>query len=80
VLTSQPDVVDLIEEVAEKLTGGDTTEAVVIALRSLLASTTRKGTLFGANPGSARFHESCDPFAPALDIVPDAETGAEINC
>jgi hypothetical protein len=79
VTINRPDVVDLIEDAAEKLTGGDTTEAVALALRTLLAKTERTGTLFGANPGSAMFHESYDPFAPALDVIPDAEFGREID-
>jgi hypothetical protein len=51
VTISQPDVIEMIEDVAAKLAGGDTTQAVAIAPRNLLGSTTRGETLFGANPG-----------------------------
>jgi hypothetical protein len=79
VTINRPDVVGLIEDAARKLTGGNKTEAVAMAMRALLEKTERVGSLFGTHPGSVIFHESYDPFAPALDVVPDAETGAELN-
>ncbi len=70
VTISRPDVIDLIEDAAEKLTGGDKIEAVALAVRTLLAGTERTGSLFGAHPGSARFVEGYDPLAPVLDVIP----------
>lgn len=77
VTISRPDVIDLIEDAAKKLTGGNTTEAVALAMRTLLAGTERSGSLFGAHPGSARFVEGYDPLAPVLDVIPDA---AGVGC
>jgi hypothetical protein len=79
VTINRPDVINLIEDAAKKLTGGNKTEAVALAMRGLLAKTERTGSLFGADPGSARFADDWDPFAPALDVIPDAESGREID-
>ncbi len=79
VTINRPDVIDLIEDAAKKLIGGNKTEAVAMAMRELLAKTGRTGSLFGENPGSARFADDWDPFAPALDVIPDAESGREID-
>ena len=79
VTINRPDVVALIEEAAKRLTGGNKTQAVALAVRRLLETDTRKGSLFGAHPGSVRVREGIDLVAPALDVVPDAESGREIE-
>jgi hypothetical protein len=79
VTIDRPEVVALIEEAASKLTAGDKTEAVALAVRRLLEETARAGSLFGAHPGSVRVQEGVDVIAPALDVEPDAETGREIE-
>lgn len=79
VTINRPEVVALIEDAAKKLTGGNKTEAVAMAMRSLLKQNERTGSLFGAHPGSVRFSDDYDPFAPALDVIPDAESGREID-
>jgi hypothetical protein len=77
VTINRPDVVALIEEAAKRLTDGNKTEAVALAMRSLLEQRARAGSLFGAHRGSVRVQEGIDLRAPALDIEPDAETGRE---
>jgi hypothetical protein len=77
VTINRPDVIALIEEVAKKLTNGNKTEAVALALRRLLDQDARVGSLFGAHPGSVRVHEGVDLIAPALDVEPEAATGRE---
>lgn len=79
VTINRPEVVALIEEAAVKLTAGNKTEAVALAVRRLLEDTARAGSLFGAHRGSVRVHEGVDLVAPALDVEPDAETGREIE-
>jgi hypothetical protein len=79
VTINRPDVVGLIEEAAKKLTAGNKTEAVALAMRRLLDQEARAGSLFGAHRGSVRVCEGVDLIAPALDIEPDAETGREIE-
>lgn len=79
VTINRPEVVALIEEAAKKLTHGNKTEAVALAMRRLLEQDARAGSLFGAHPGSVRTHEGVDLIAPALDIQPDAETGREVE-
>ena len=79
VTINRPDVVGMIESAAAKLTGGNKTEAVAMAMRGLLEKTERTGTLFGRFPGSARYAVGVDPLAPAMDEPNDAETGAEID-
>jgi hypothetical protein len=74
---NRPEVVALIEEAARKLTGGNKTEAVALAVRRLLDENARAGSLFGAHRGSVRVMEGVDLTAPALDVEPDAETGRE---
>jgi hypothetical protein len=75
---NRPEVVALIEEVAKRMTGGNKTEAVALAMRRLLEQDARAGTLFGAHKGSVRVAEGVDLTAPSLDVVPDAETGWEV--
>jgi hypothetical protein len=76
---NRPDVIALVEEAAKKLTGGNKTEAVAVAVRRLLDEDARMGSLFGAHPGSVRIRKDVDLIAPALDVIPDAETGREID-
>jgi hypothetical protein len=78
VTINRPDVVAMIEE-ASKLTAGNKTEAVALAVRRLLEQNARKGSLFGAHPGSVRVREGVDLTAPVLDVEPDAATGREIE-
>ena len=75
----RPDVVALIEAAAKRLTGGNKTEAVALAMRRLLEQNARSGSLFGAHRGSVQVREGVDLVAPALDVEPDAETGREIE-
>ena len=79
VTINRPDVVVLIEEAANKLTGGNKTEAVALAVRRLLEEDARAGSLFGAHRGSVRLREGVDLTQPVLDSVPDAETGRELE-
>ncbi len=76
---NRPDVVALIDEAATKLTGGNKTEAVALALHRLLEQNARAGSLFGAHRGSVKVAEGVDLTAPALDAEPTAETGREID-
>ncbi len=70
----------LIEATANRLTGGNKTEAVAMALRYLQQRDARSGSLFAAHPGSVRVRGDVDLIASVLDADdrPDAETGAEI--
>lgn len=79
VTINRPDVVALIEQAANSLTHGNKTEAVAVAMRRLLEQTARRGSLFGAHPGSVRVAEGVDLTEPVLDVEPDAETGREIE-
>ena len=79
VTINRPEVVALIEEAANKLTGGNKTEAVALAVRRMLEENARAGSLFGAHQGSVRVREGVDLIAPALDVEPDAETGRAIE-
>ena len=76
---TRPEVVALIEEAAKRLTGGNKTEALALAMRRLLDETARAGSLFGRHRGSVRVAEGVDLIEPALDLEPDAETGREIE-
>ena len=79
VTINRPDVVALIEEAAKKLTDGNKTEAVALAIRHLLDQNARSGSLFGAHRGSVRAQDGVDLIAPALDVEPEAGTGREIE-
>ncbi len=79
VTINRPDVVALIEEAARRLTAGNKTEAVAMAVRCLLEQNARSGSLFGAHRGSLKVREGVDLTAPALDVEPDAESGREID-
>jgi len=76
---NRPDVVALIDEAAKKMTGGNKTEAVALAVRHLLEQGARGSTLFGAHKGSVRTADGVDLTAPSLDVLPDAQTGREIE-
>ncbi len=67
VTINRPDVVRLIERAAEKLTGGNKTEAVAMAMQRLLDSQERTGSLFGRHRGSVTVAEGCDLTQPAID-------------
>ncbi len=77
VTINRPDVVALIEKAATKMTDGNKTEAVALAVRRLLENEARAGSLFGAHRGSVRVRDGVNLIAPALDVEPDAETGRE---
>ena len=79
VTINRPEVVALIEEAAKKLTQGNKTEAVALAVRRLLEQNARAGSLFGAHRGSVQVREGVDLISPTLDVQPDAETGREIE-
>ena len=79
VTINRPEVVALIEEAAQRLTGGNKTEAVALALRRLLEQHARSGSLFGAHRGSVRVRKGVNLIEPALDVEPDAETGRELK-
>jgi hypothetical protein len=79
VTINRPEVVALIDEAARKLTGGNKTEAVALAMRRLLDESARAGSLFGAHRGSVRVREGVDLTAPTLDVEPDAQTGREVE-
>jgi hypothetical protein len=79
VTIDRPDVVALIEAMADKHTAGDTTEAVALALRRLRDQEERKGSLFGRHRGSVRVRDGVDLTQPILDELTDAETGRELE-
>jgi hypothetical protein len=74
VTINRPDVVSLVEQAAAKLTQGNKTEAVALAMRRLLEQEARGGSLFGANPGSVRVRRGIDLTLPVIDM-PEAESG-----
>jgi len=75
---NRPDVVALIEEAA-RLTKGNKTEAVALALRRLLDQEGRARSLFGAHPGSVKVRRGVDLTAPVISHDSDAESGREIR-
>lgn len=79
VTINRKDVIELIERAAFKLTGGNKTEAVALALRRLLDQDARAGELFGAHKGGVRVGAGIDLTDPALDVEPDAQTGRELE-
>jgi acyl-CoA synthetase (NDP forming) len=79
VTINRPDVIALIEAAAKKLTRGNKTEAIALAMRRLLDQDARAGSLYGAHPGSVRVRKGVDLRAPVLDVEPDAATGREIE-
>jgi hypothetical protein len=79
VTINRPDVVSLIDAAANRLTRGNKTEAVAMAMRHLLESDARAGSLFGTHPGSVRVRDEVDLTAAVLEDPMDAETGHEIG-
>jgi hypothetical protein len=79
VTINRPDVVALIEKAADKLTGGNKTELVAMAVRRVLDESARTGSLFGVLAGSVRVRPGVDLTQPVLDDEMDAETGREIR-
>jgi hypothetical protein len=79
VTITRPEVVSLIEEAAQRLTGGNKTDAVALAVPRLLDQNARAESLFGAHRGSVRVRQGVDLIASALDVEPDAETGRELE-
>ncbi len=64
---------------AEKFRRSNKAYAVALALRRLLKQNTRAGALFRAHPGPVQVRENVDIVGPVLDVVPDAETGREVE-
>jgi hypothetical protein len=79
VTINRPDVVALIEAAAARLTEGNKTEAVALAMRRLLDQDARTGTLFGRHRGSVRIADGVDLIAPIFEGETDAETGRELE-
>jgi hypothetical protein len=79
VTINRPDVVALIETAAARLTDGNKTEAVALAMRRLLDLDARTGTLFGRQRGSVRIADGVDLTEPTFDEPTDAETGRELE-
>ena len=75
VTINRPDVIALIEAVAQRFTNGNKTEAVALALRRLQDAHERSGSLFGAHKGSVTIAEGVDLTAPVLQDAMDAEAG-----
>jgi hypothetical protein len=73
---NRPDVVSLVQEAADKLTGGNKTEAISLAMRRLLDQEGRSGSLFGAHPRSVIVQPGVDLTAPALTDRLEAEMAA----
>ncbi len=67
VTINRPDVVARIEALANRLTGGNKTEVVVLALRHLEERDARSGSFFGANRGSVTVREGVALVAPILE-------------
>jgi hypothetical protein len=72
VTIKRPDVIALIEGAAKKLTDGNKTEAVALAMRRLLDQDARAGSLFGAHRGSVRVQGDVDLIGPTRDAGPEA--------
>mgnify|MGYP001604931121 FL=1 len=79
VTLNRPDVVAMIETAANRLTGGNKTELVALAVRRLLEQDLRSGRLFGAHPGSVRMRDGVDLTARILEDATEAGTGQEID-
>ena len=76
---NRPDVVARIEAAANKLTAGNNTEAVALAMRCLLDQHARAGSLFGAHLGLVKVREGVDLTTPVLSDKLDADTGKELQ-
>lgn len=75
VTINRPDVVALVEQAANKLTHGNKTEAIALALRRLLDQEARAGSLFGAHPRSVQEVGGADLTAPVIEPS-ESEDGA----
>jgi len=73
------DGVASIETAPNRLADADRTGGVAAAVPHRSEDSARFGTLFGANPGSVRVRDGVDLIAPALEDLPEAEAGQEIN-
>ncbi len=78
VTINRPDVVARIEALANRLTGGNKTEVVALALRHLEERDCRLGSLFGAHRGSVTVRAGVDLTAPILEDAMDAESGTAL--
>jgi hypothetical protein len=76
VTINRPDVVALIETLAERSTSGNKTEVIAMALRNVQVRESRSGSLFGAHPGSVTVREDVDLTVPVLEDEMDAERAA----
>ena len=79
VTINRPDVIALIEAAAARLTDGNKTEAVALAMRRLLDQDARTGTLFARQRGSVRVREGVDLTEPTFDEPTDAEIRRELE-
>jgi len=81
VTINRPDVVAMIEEAAARLTSGNKTAAVALAMGQLLSREARVGTLFGIMRGSVQVREGYDLTSPTFEFDDeyDAENGREID-
>ena len=79
VTINRPDVVALIEAMANRFTSGNKTEAVALAMRRLRDQDARTGSLFGLHAGSVRVRDGVDLIEPLPYEPTDAETGREID-
>jgi hypothetical protein len=79
VTINRPDVIALIETAANRLTAGNKTEAVAMAMRALLEQNARAGSLFSAHTGSVRVRDGVDLTAPVLEDPVEAEAGLGIE-
>ncbi len=78
VTINRPDVVARIEALANRLTRGNKTEVIALALQNLEEQNARSGSLFGAHHGSVIIREDVDLSAPILEDAMDAESAAPI--
>ena len=81
VTIDHPVILDLIDQAARRLTGGDRTAVIALALRRLLEREERAAEpLFGCLQGSVRVADGVDLVtASGFDEgLTDAETGREL--
>lgn len=81
VTIDHPVILDLLDQAANRLTGGDRTAAITLALRRLLEREERTvEPLFGCLQGSVRVADGVDLVtASGFDEgLTDAETGREL--
>jgi len=72
VTINRPEIVALVETLAGRLTSGNKTEVIAMALRNLQMQESRSGSLFGAHPGSVTVRQDVDLTAPVLQDEMDA--------